>query len=108
MVQLQICGVVGDNLGWTIPPRQEAYLIMAIEILPTDHLFQIGDVLVFNFTTGQHDVAQVTQANYHSCNGTSPHFSQSTGPANVTVHIALVVNSTISATLALIVRVAKT
>ncbi|KAF5184152.1 cucumber peeling cupredoxin-like [Thalictrum thalictroides] len=72
--------VVLDNLGWTIPSGNGAYSTWA-----TNKDFEIGDVLVFNFRTGQHDVAEVTKANYDSCNSASPLFIQSTGPANVTL-----------------------
>ncbi|PIA57013.1 hypothetical protein AQUCO_00600023v1 [Aquilegia coerulea] len=72
--------VVLDNLGWIIPSSNGAYSTWA-----TSNDFEIGDVLVFKFATGQHDVAEVTKANYDSCNSASPLLSQTNGPANVTL-----------------------
>lgn len=43
---------------------------------------------VFNFTTGAHDVAQVTLASFDGCNTTSPISLTRNGPANVTLTTA--------------------
>lgn len=40
---------------------------------------------VFNFTTGQQDVARVTKEAFDSCNTTNPLSIQTTGPANYTL-----------------------
>ncbi|KAI7724874.1 hypothetical protein M8C21_011017 [Ambrosia artemisiifolia] len=43
--------VVGDTLGWTIPPNGAAtYTTWA-----SQQTFNVGDSLFFNFTTGFHD-----------------------------------------------------
>ncbi|KAL6223879.1 hypothetical protein ACLB2K_002736 [Fragaria x ananassa] len=51
-----------------------------------NHTFKVGDVLVFNFTTGRHDVAELSKDAYEKCNVTgfisSP---KSKGPANYTL-----------------------
>lgn len=49
--------IVGDALGWTIPPGGAAtYATWA-----SKNKFTVGDSLIFNFTTGFHNVAVVSQ-----------------------------------------------
>ena len=43
---------------------------------------------VFNFTTGQQDVARVTKEAFDACNSTNPISIQTTGPANYTLSSA--------------------
>ncbi|KAI3495955.1 hypothetical protein L1887_38303 [Cichorium endivia] len=69
--------VVGDALGWTIPPAG-AYTTWA-----ANKTFTVGDSLIFNFTTGAHDVAEVTQAAYGPCTVANPITTIMTGPATV-------------------------
>ncbi|KAM5547936.1 cucumber peeling cupredoxin [Rosa sericea] len=49
--------------------------------------FKVGDLLVFNFTTGRHDVAEVAKDAYEKCNVTdlisNPKYD---GPANYTLN----------------------
>ncbi|KAF8393203.1 hypothetical protein HHK36_021444 [Tetracentron sinense] len=72
---------VGDSMGWIIPPGGPiAYSTWAF-----NKTFIVGDNLVFNFTTGSHDVAEVTKAVFDSCNSTSSITLFSTGPANITL-----------------------
>ncbi|KAK7388668.1 hypothetical protein VNO78_23491 [Psophocarpus tetragonolobus] len=74
--------VVGDALGWTIPSGGAAtYATWASSLT-----FSLGDSLVFNFSTGQHDVAKVTKSGFDACNGGSPIFSIRNGPATVTLN----------------------
>ncbi|KAE8713932.1 Detected protein of unknown function [Hibiscus syriacus] len=56
---------VGDNTGWTVPTggNTEFYDNWA-----DNKNFLVGDILVFNFATGSHNVAEVTEAVYDSCN----------------------------------------
>lgn len=73
--------VVGDALGWTVPPGgPSAYRTWA-----SQQTFTQGDVLEFNYTTGFHDVAEVNKAAYDACNIRSPISSDSNGPSNVTL-----------------------
>ncbi|CAI9782468.1 unnamed protein product [Fraxinus pennsylvanica] len=73
--------IVGDNLGWTIPTGgASTYTTWA-----SQHVFRTGDILVFNFPTGIHDVAKVTKAAYDSCTTNSPISLITVGPANVTL-----------------------
>lgn len=48
----------------------------------------VGIPAVFNFTTGNHDVAKVTKSSFDSCNATSPISLNSNGPANITLTTA--------------------
>ncbi|KAI3724968.1 hypothetical protein L1987_64737 [Smallanthus sonchifolius] len=76
--------VVGDALGWTIiPGGAGAYTDWA-----SQQTFTVGDILVFNFTNGQHDVAEVVAANYEPCNSTRPISLVTTGPASLTLTTA--------------------
>uniref|UniRef100_A0A7N0UIF8 Phytocyanin domain-containing protein n=1 Tax=Kalanchoe fedtschenkoi TaxID=63787 RepID=A0A7N0UIF8_KALFE len=73
--------IVGDSMGWTVPPGGEA----AYTTWASDKTFSVGDVLVFNFTTGRHDVAEVTKTEYGSCSSSNPISKQTTGPARITL-----------------------
>ncbi|GMJ09048.1 blue-copper-binding protein, BLUE COPPER BINDING PROTEIN, SENESCENCE ASSOCIATED GENE 14 [Hibiscus trionum] len=73
--------VVGDALGWVIPPGPSTYTTWA-----ANKTFRVGDTLVFNFSNGAHDVTKVTRANYDSCNAGNPILMLSNGPANVTLN----------------------
>ncbi|XP_022730712.1 blue copper protein-like isoform X2 [Durio zibethinus] len=77
----QTAYVVGDALGWAIPPGPAVYTTWA-----ANKTFRVGDTLVFNFTNGAHDVARVTKANYDACNSSSSLFLLSNSPANVTLN----------------------
>ncbi|XP_039164340.1 cucumber peeling cupredoxin [Eucalyptus grandis] len=75
----QTSHAVGDSLGWTIPPGGS----IAYSTWASNKTFVVGDTLVFTFTTGAHDVAEVTKAAYDGCNSTSPISFQTTGPASI-------------------------
>ncbi|CAI9285781.1 unnamed protein product [Lactuca saligna] len=47
--------------------------------------FRVGDVLLFNFITGFHNVAEVSQAAYGPCSAANPISIVTTGPARVTL-----------------------
>ncbi|PWA73382.1 cupredoxin, Blue (type 1) copper protein, binding site [Artemisia annua] len=71
--------VVGGSLGWTIPPNGAgAYTTWA-----SGQTFRVGDSLFFNFTTGNHNVAEVAQAAYGPCTSSNPISLITTGPATV-------------------------
>ncbi|KAI3524444.1 hypothetical protein L1887_03099 [Cichorium endivia] len=73
--------VVGDALGWTIPPNGAA----AYTTWASQQNFTVGDTLVFNFTTGMHNVAEVSQAAYGPCTTTNPISITTSGPATLTL-----------------------
>nr|XP_043629567.1 mavicyanin-like [Erigeron canadensis] len=73
--------VVGDVLGWTIPPGGEViYATWA-----SRRNFTVGDTLVFNFPTGLHTVAEVPKAAYGPCNYTNTLSNYPNGPATITL-----------------------
>ncbi|KAL2479634.1 Blue copper protein [Abeliophyllum distichum] len=76
--------VVGDALGWLVPPGGD----VAYRTWASSKTFTVGDVLVFNFTTGVHDVAEVNKADFDSCRGTSPISISTNGPTNITLRSA--------------------
>lgn len=73
--------IVGDDLGWIVPPGGK----IAYETWAYDKIFAVGDTLVFNFTTGEQDVARVTKEAFDTCNSTNPLSLQTTGPASYTL-----------------------
>ncbi|KAK2991913.1 hypothetical protein RJ640_006090 [Escallonia rubra] len=76
--------VVGGGIGWLVPPGGSA----AYSTWAASQTFVVGDVLVFNFTTGRHDVAEVSKAAFDSCNAASPISIAKDGPANITLTTA--------------------
>ncbi|KAH6782057.1 hypothetical protein C2S51_007350 [Perilla frutescens var. frutescens] len=58
----QTVHVVGDSLGWTVPPNATVYSNWA-----SSKTFMVGDILVFNFMANSHDVVQVPLASYNDC-----------------------------------------
>ncbi|OMO81115.1 Plastocyanin-like protein [Corchorus capsularis] len=77
----QTTHVVGDELGWLVPPGGP----LAYATWAATQTFTVGDVLIFNFTTGDQDVARVTKEAYETCNSTNPITLITTGPANFTL-----------------------
>ncbi|KAK9149624.1 hypothetical protein Scep_008381 [Stephania cephalantha] len=67
-----------DSQGWGIPRSPDAYRNWA-----ANKDFEVGDMLIFNFPTQQHDVAEVTKAAFDSCSGTNPISIQRNGPATI-------------------------
>nr|XP_010935142.3 LOW QUALITY PROTEIN: basic blue protein [Elaeis guineensis] len=55
--------MVGDDLGWDTGNN---YLLWSQK-----YKFSVGDVLVFKYEEGQHDVCQVREETYRSCDPTS-------------------------------------
>ncbi|XP_012462118.1 umecyanin-like [Gossypium raimondii] len=72
---------VGDSTGWRVPANNDFYDDWA-----DNKAFVVGDVLVFNFTTGQHDVAEVTETAYDACTTANTISTVSTGPARITLN----------------------
>ncbi|XP_031271916.1 uclacyanin 1-like [Pistacia vera] len=76
----QTTHIVGDALGWIVPPSTDTYTTWA-----ANQTFKVGDVLVFNFAAGRHDVAQVTDGAFNACNTSSPISRETNSPANITL-----------------------
>ncbi|KAL7591332.1 cucumber peeling cupredoxin [Lactuca sativa] len=73
--------VVGDGLGWTVPSGGAvAYTTWA-----SLQTFNVGDLLVFTFTDGEHDVAEISAAAFGSCTATNPISLATNGPATLTL-----------------------
>ncbi|CAI9753631.1 unnamed protein product [Fraxinus pennsylvanica] len=81
----QTVHIVGDSLGWEIPPNNSvSYTNWA-----AGKSFMVGDILVFNFMTNQHDLLRVPKASYDGCSDDNAIGSAiTTGPANVTLDSA--------------------
>ncbi|KAL5722224.1 hypothetical protein ACHQM5_005770 [Ranunculus cassubicifolius] len=78
-VSAQTTHVVGGSAGWTVPSPATLYSDWA-----STQTFTVGDSLTFNFASGTHAVATVTQAAYDACDGTSPIGAiQMTGPVTI-------------------------
>ncbi|CAI9786915.1 unnamed protein product [Fraxinus pennsylvanica] len=77
--------IVGDGLGWDIPQNSSvSYANWA-----SGKTFMVGDILVFNFVTNQHDVLRVPKSSYDACSDDNAIGSTiTTGPANVTLDSA--------------------
>ncbi|XP_044494325.1 stellacyanin-like [Mangifera indica] len=66
---------VGDSAGWTLPFIGHVnYTDWA-----SNKTFHVGDVLEFTYSNLFHNVEQVTQKKYESCDATSPIASYSSG-----------------------------
>ncbi|CAI9753630.1 unnamed protein product [Fraxinus pennsylvanica] len=78
----QTVHVVGDSVGWDIPPNSSvSYANWA-----SGKNFMVGDILVFNFMTNQHDLLQVPKSSYDACSDDNAIGNAiTTGPANVTL-----------------------
>ncbi|XP_031128781.1 stellacyanin-like [Ipomoea triloba] len=81
----QTTHVVGDTSGWTIPTNGGASTYSA---WASRNTFTVGDILVFRFSTGAHDVTQVSRAGFDGCNATNPISQNTNGPANITLTTA--------------------
>ncbi|BBN05540.1 hypothetical protein MPTK1_3g14000 [Marchantia polymorpha subsp. ruderalis] len=71
---------VGDSAGWSIPSSATFYDEWAKK-----QTFQVGDILEFDYSMGNHDVLSVTAADAKSCNSATPLFSWSVANARVTL-----------------------
>ncbi|KAL7137732.1 hypothetical protein ABFS83_10G112500 [Erythranthe nasuta] len=77
----QTTHVAGDSIGWTVPPGGD----VAYRTWAATRTFVVGDMIVFNFTTGMHDVAEVTKESYDSCNANNPITMSTNGPTTITL-----------------------
>ncbi|KAF9664692.1 hypothetical protein SADUNF_Sadunf16G0044700 [Salix dunnii] len=85
-LMVALCGVsmaavyqAGDSAGWT-SMGQVDYKEWA-----SNKNFHVGDTLVFNYNNHFHNVKQVTQQGFESCNATSPIATYSNGSDTVTL-----------------------
>ncbi|XP_030464872.1 blue copper protein-like [Syzygium oleosum] len=75
---------VGDTMGWTIPAGGAA----AYQAWASNNIFEVGDILVFNFNNGAHDVAEVTESDFNSCNGANTLSISTVPPGRITLATA--------------------
>ncbi|KAE8678783.1 hypothetical protein F3Y22_tig00111402pilonHSYRG00242 [Hibiscus syriacus] len=73
---------VGDSTGWRVPAGNDDLY----DDWNDNKDFFVGDVILFNFTTGQHDVLEVTEADYDACNAANSISNVTTGPARITLN----------------------
>ncbi|KAJ9548672.1 hypothetical protein OSB04_021215 [Centaurea solstitialis] len=73
--------IVGDGFGWAVPQNDGLYAKWA-----SQQNFHVNDVLLFNFATGLHTVAEVTKEAYNKCDGQNPILLATTGPAKLTIN----------------------
>ncbi|KAL1565046.1 cucumber peeling cupredoxin-like [Salvia divinorum] len=77
--------IVGDNMGWGIPTSTS----VSYSNWASGKTFMVGDILVFNFMTNEHDVVQVPKASYDDCTEDNAIGNViTTGPANITLDTA--------------------
>ncbi|KAK6124913.1 hypothetical protein DH2020_041324 [Rehmannia glutinosa] len=77
--------IVGDGMGWDIPSNTS----VSYSNWVSGKTFMVGDILVFNFVTNQHDVLRVPQASYNACTQDNAIGSIiTTGPTNITLDSA--------------------
>ncbi|PQQ08252.1 mavicyanin-like [Prunus yedoensis var. nudiflora] len=86
LVMLALCGVcfgavyrVGDSSGWS-----SGGLVDYNEWTSTKD-FHVGDTLLFSYNNQFHNVMQVTNQDYESCNPTSPIAVYTSGSDNITL-----------------------
>ncbi|KAF5466750.1 hypothetical protein F2P56_016650 [Juglans regia] len=81
----QTVHVVGDSIGWRVPTGGAS----AYETWAASKQFVVGDILLFNFATNEHDVLQVPKESYDSCSSSNPIGDTiTTGPVNITLSTA--------------------
>ncbi|GFP88965.1 cucumber peeling cupredoxin [Phtheirospermum japonicum] len=77
--------VVGDEMGWDIPSNAS----VSYNNWVSGRTFMVGDILVFNFVSNQHDVVRVPQASYTACSQDNAIGDIiTTGPVNITLNSA--------------------
>ncbi|XP_073128866.1 umecyanin-like [Henckelia pumila] len=78
----QTVHTVGGDICWEIPPNSS----LSYTNWTSGKTFSVGDILIFNFETNQHDVARVTKASYDACNDDNVIGNViTTEPANITL-----------------------
>ncbi|CAM8986105.1 unnamed protein product [Rhodiola kirilowii] len=83
LLQVSVCygavHMVGDKTGWTTIGNYD-YKAWA-----ASKNFQVGDVITFVYHSEYHNVMQVTQPEYTSCNVTKPIATYATGNDSITI-----------------------
>ncbi|KAG9146003.1 hypothetical protein Leryth_015650 [Lithospermum erythrorhizon] len=70
---------VGDSAGWTTIGNVD------YKQWGSTKSFQIGDVIVFQYSPQFHNVMQVTHAEFRACNASSPISTHTTGNDSITI-----------------------
>ncbi|CAK9142522.1 unnamed protein product [Ilex paraguariensis] len=70
---------VGDSAGWTIIGNID-YKKWA-----TTKTFQVGDIILFEYSPQFHNVMQVTHPEYQACNASAPITTHKTGNDSITI-----------------------
>ncbi|XP_057489150.1 mavicyanin-like [Actinidia eriantha] len=70
---------VGDSTGWTTIGNFDYKQWAATKT------FQIGDVILFQYSPQFHNVMQVTHPDYQSCNASNPIATHTTGNDSITI-----------------------
>ncbi|XP_030473691.1 umecyanin-like [Syzygium oleosum] len=73
---------VGGSAGWSTPGNGASFY----SSWASSYAFHVNDVLVFNFITGQHSVAFVSESDFNSCNTASPIALYTTSPEDYTLN----------------------
>ncbi|OUZ99881.1 Plastocyanin-like [Macleaya cordata] len=73
-----------DTIGWEIPPDGNGDA--AYRNWTKGKEFEVGDTLLFNFGTGQHNVAKVSKEGYDNCTAMNPNSIMATGPVTITLN----------------------
>ncbi|KAJ6758992.1 PEELING CUPREDOXIN putative-RELATED [Salix koriyanagi] len=73
---------VGDTTGWVIPPTGAAFY----STWAGNKTFKVGDILVFNYGSNNHDVVTVPKADYDACTTSNPISLLSTPPVRITIN----------------------
>ncbi|KAK1420973.1 hypothetical protein QVD17_22983 [Tagetes erecta] len=76
---------VGDSFGWNVPSNEIFYDVWA---MIQEGGIYVNDVLVFNFATGVHNVAEVSLQAHDACDGSNPIKMYTSGPAHVSLNTA--------------------
>ncbi|KAI3853026.1 hypothetical protein MKX03_033049 [Papaver bracteatum] len=79
----QTSHVVGDSVGWIIPASPSVYSDWA-----SKQTFKVGDSLVFNFASGLHTAAEVSKADYDSCNAAATPIGSLLAASPATIRLA--------------------
>ncbi|KAF8036582.1 hypothetical protein BT93_C2337 [Corymbia citriodora subsp. variegata] len=74
--------MVGDATGWTNTANGGASFYSSWASSKT---FKVGDILVFNFVSGQHDVSVASESDFSSCGTSNTITFLTTPPVNYTL-----------------------
>lgn len=75
--------LVGGSFGWNVPYNRFFFDLWSIN----EGVIHVNDVLVFNFTTGVHNVAVVSLSAHDRCDGSGPYQLYTNGPAIVPLNL---------------------